>query len=517
MQIRATSSKLRKRGAGPAGATPGPALAAATTLTLTDIAVDGTIMQRAAGQTYKDVLVPFTYTGTASIVQARAVDSTSGAEVVPWTTIATNPTGGAGSGKLRIPQAKWCKLQIRDGINTALVSNGANEFVVGKIIVWWGQSNTVNSWSTAEKYPIGSKNARGYNAAASPQIKHKRLGNHATSGTDPAVYTMFGQAGYPASFADDITRSDAPTYYANMQAQALGVPVLLVLSAYGGQSIDTWVPTSGSHWADLSAAIATVGGDIEEMVCLQGESDAHTKTASAMRSAWDGLQSQTLTVLAPFGRNTSNFKMGMISLGPGNYGGSTSGEFGAMRANQASYSQSTAGWYYAGSMYDGATVSDQVHVDGVTHSCAYRRACLSSLAYVHGVGVSGAGPKLDPTGTSRAGSVITCNVIHAGGTALLDGAGGTGGSVTSLEVKDSTGAVIAHTLSVTGAAQFKLTLSGSFTAPLTLSNALADTPCGAYSGSAISFTPAACLYDNISYVNGTRGAPLQPCAAFAVS
>jgi hypothetical protein len=520
MSIRLSGGKLRLRGGKPALVTAGAAQAqppvtgpAATSLSLADV-VDGTIMQRAAGATYKDVQVPFTYTGPAATVQARMVDA-SGAEIVPWTTIATNPTGGAGSGVLRVPQGKWGKLQIRDGNDNSIVSNGANEFAVGAIFLWSGQSNMVNTFTTADKYPTGSKNARAYDATNN---RRGILGNRATSGAMPsAPFILFGQGGYPSGppWTNDVTNADAPVYFANMLAQELGVPVLIVLSAYGGQSIDTWVPTTGINWPKLAAAVAAVGGDIEGMDWSQAEADTLTKTVAQMRAKWDGLQAQMLDLLAPFGRTKSNFKMGMISLGAcdGSYAKS-----GVMRANQTDYANTTAGWFLASSAYDGNTPADHVHQDGPPLSRVYRRAARSALAAVYGIGASGAGPKIDPANVKLNGSDIFANVIHAGGTALADGAGGTGASVTSLEVKDSTGAVIPYVLQVTAAAQFKLSLTASFVAPLTVSNAYMDVPCGAASGNGLSFDPARCLYDNLSYVNKTMGgAPLQPCAPIAVS
>jgi hypothetical protein len=303
-----------------------------------------------------------------------------------------------------------------------------------------------------------------------------------------------------------------------MLAQALNAPVLIVLSAYGGQSIDTWVPTTGVNWPKLAAAVAAVGGDVEGMDWSQAEADTLTKTAAQMRAKWDGLQSEMLSIL-PATRNKQNFKIGMIPMGPAGGGYVTAGQAkaGDMRVNQTAYANSTDGWFLASSAYDGDTPADPIHQSGATYSRVYRRAALTRASVILGSGVSGAGPRLDPLGASLAGGVITASIIHTSGTALVDGAGGTtGAGVKSLEVRDATNAVIPYTLAISGAAQVKLTLSGSWTGPLTLSNAAMDVPCGTATSN-ISFTPAACLYDNITYVNGTTGAPLQPCAAFTVT
>jgi hypothetical protein len=509
---RTSNGKLRLRGERPAVGAPGAPQTAAASLTLTDVSA-GTFFQRTAGTTYYDVDVPFTYTGSASIVQARAVDS-AGAEVTPWTTIATSPTGGVGSGKLRIPQAKRCKLQIRDGIDNSVVSNGVNEFVIGAIFVWSGQSNMVNSFSTPDKYPTGSANGYAWDVANNLR---GLLGNrnNTTRAIPSAPFILNGQAGYPAGppWYNEVTPCDPPVYFANMLAQELGVPVLIVLSAQGGVSIDTWVPSVGTNWTKLAAAVAAVGGDVEGMLWSQGEADTLTKTTAQMRVSWDGLQSQSLSMLAPKGRNKSNFKIGMVSLGAcnGSYAKS-----GIMRANQTDYANTTDGWFLASSAYDGDTPNDPVHQSGQTLSRVYRRAARSALASMYGIGTSGAGPKIG--GASLTGSDVFVNVIHAGGTALADGTGGTGTGVTSLEVKDSTGAIIPYMLAVTAAAQFKLSLTASFVGPLTISNAYMDVPCGAVSGPGLSFDPARCLYDNLAYVNKTMGgAPLQPCAPITVT
>jgi hypothetical protein len=300
-----------------------------------------------------------------------------------------------------------------------------------------------------------------------------------------------------------------------MLAQELGAPVLIVLSAQGGVSIDTWVPATGANWTKLAAAVAAVGGDVEGMVWSQAEADTLTKTIAQMRAAWDGLQSQALSMLAPFGRNKSNFKIFMISLGAcdGSYAKS-----GIMRANQTDYATSTDGWALGSSAYDSTSQADHVHQDGATYSRVYRRAARSVLSLLYGKGVSGVGPKINPASVSLSGLEITVGVAHAGGTALADGAGGTGAGVTSIEVKDSAGAILPYTLSVTGPAQFKLTLSSRGSGALTVSNAYMDVPCSSINGAGLLFDPARCLYDNMDYLNKTLGgAPLQPCAPIPVT
>jgi hypothetical protein len=517
MGIRLASSKLRLRNGKPSLITPGVAAAQpvdnGTGLAVPNEPLVDQNYQRLGGS----AAVPLSgiVTGADGVVEARVVDE-SGVAVTGWAAVGTS-IGGVFSGVPTVPESanfRYYKWQTRKQSNPGAVATGANSFCVGAYWLWSGQSNMVNTFTTPEKYPTGSRNAKAYDA---PNNKRGILGNRATNGAMPsAPFILFGQSSYPAGppWLNDVSVCDAPVYFANMLAQALGVPVTIVLSARGGASIDSWLgdDPQNDNWAPLAAAVAAVGGDVEGMLWSQGEADTLTKTTTVMRSKWDRLQTRVLGLVK---RTTATLKIGMVSLGPcdGTYAKS-----GIMRANQTDYANTTAGWFLASSAYDANTPADHVHQDGPPLSRVYRRAARSALAAVYGIGASGAGPKIDPANVKLIGSDIFANVIHAGGTALADGAGGTGASVTSLEVKDSTGAVIPYVLQVTAAAQFKLSLAASFVAPLTVSNAYMDVPCGAASGNGLSFDPARCLYDNLSYVNKTMGgAPLQPCAPIAVS
>jgi hypothetical protein len=297
-----------------------------------------------------------------------------------------------------------------------------------------------------------------------------------------------------------------------MLTAEMGIPVFLINSSTGGQPISYWMDGS-QGWADVKSAVAAAGGDFEFGFWYQGESDAHTASALYMQNKWDTLRNQCQALT---GRGSTTLRLGMVSLGPGSYGGSTEGQFGAMRVNQATYSSTAPGWFYAGGIHDGVTPGDYVHIDGDSHGRLGRREARSLLA-LYGKGVSGAGPRI--VSVSLSGSKVVFTVQHAGGSALKDGIGGTGTALTGFTIRGkNSGTVLAYTATaITGANTFKLTLTAAPTEPITAEYAITDVPHGAYASGKTTFIPASCLYDNVVMPNAPTGCPLQPCAALTVT
>lgn len=429
------------------------------------------------------------------------------------------------------------------GVNDATPTPPAavtGDFGLGLI----GQSNMYNRQGTdgSTVNPLGHPDVTEYAALSetSADGTQRRIGNVGTGAFAAAdkwgAPSGSGTGAYGSNYTLGTNRGDGPIMLSGLIAAALKTRVRVINRAVRGVSIDTWIsvanggPATGNNWETFASAVAkqaallsmTAAQLLRMVAWHQGETDAHTMTA-AQYTAKLAIVHQQCKDLAG---NRADFLFGVYALGPGSFNGSTEGEFGKMRVALQAYAQNTPGAFFAGCTYDAATI-DPVHINSESFNRTDRRGgkaalyALGATSAATGRGGNGAGPRVDTANTARAGSVITVNFLHAGGSALLDGLGGSGGSVTTFEVKDAGGAVIPYTCAVTGGAQAKLTLNAAFTAPLTLSNAMMNVPCGSGTNP-ISFNPAGCLYDNDGYwqygttVPTAIGSPVQSCAAFNV-
>jgi hypothetical protein len=459
--------------------------------------------------TSKTITFTGTYTGAPLAIQVRLIDATTAIGQTEWVDIQSNPTGGVFSGNLNVPQGGWYKLQYRCSVNTNVTWTGTNKFGVGVIIAEIGQSNMANRPTTPYKYPLGDPKAIEYITSSSI---YRRVGN--VNDSFPPN-TLFGAGGY-SSYTSVGNNGDGHVFIANLISEGLGLPVLVVNAAIGGTSITTWQAT-GTSWTNNGSGakrfkefIQDIGGDFEMCLWHQGEEDAATMSANTYKSYLANVHANCKTLN---GRNDSNFKFGVISLGPGSRNGSVEGDFGKIRVATQEYAEQTSGAFLAACAYDAAT-SDAVHITGESFYRIDRRVAKSAL-YQYGIGTSGAGPKIDPANTTRIGNVITVPVIHSGGTSLMDGNGSTAGtSITTFQVKDN-GTILSYTSAISGN-NIILTLASTPSGTVTLSNAYMNVPSGTGTGP-ITFTPSGTVYDNSLYYNSTIGCSLQPCAAFTVS
>ena len=128
----------------------GAVLSASARLTVTSSAValnefgDHQVFQRTLGGSSRPLTFTGTYTGAPRFIQVRLVAFTGGAEVRPWTTISTGPSGGSFSGILTVPQGGWYRTEVRS-TDAALVplatATTTRRWGVGVNVLCIGQSN----------------------------------------------------------------------------------------------------------------------------------------------------------------------------------------------------------------------------------------------------------------------------------------------------------------------------------------------------------------------------------------
>jgi hypothetical protein len=507
MKIRITSTPRLRLRAGKVGLVGEFGGTAADSVTLIDFALDYQGFQHVSGS--KNIPVSVNYTGSPSLIEVRAVNDETGIAVTPWTTLAANPSGGLASGFLNVAAAlRFCRLEARCGVNTALVSSGTKRFGVGIFVIQWGQSNMANRTSAnGPRYPLSSKYVREFSTAG----VFRRFGN--INDTYPPN-TLYGT--YSSYTGSGGSVGDGDVMFANLLAAALQMPVFLINRAVGGSEISSWIEDNNAgvdnNWDKLrKAIIAATGGDFELAIGQIGETDANSKTQAYMETNFAAVHANMKTLS---GRNNSNFKFGLCSLGQGSYLTSVEGDFGRMRLAVQAYCNNT-GAYLATSYHDTLT-SDTVHILGEGFGRGQPREAKSFLA-TQGIGTSGAGPRI--VSALRSGLDVVFTVVHAGGTNLTDGAGGTGAALTGFQFYDegAARAAIAYTATaILSPTSIRVTLASLPAGVLKARYGIMNVPHGT-NNNPQTFVAASCVYDNALPFNSTVGCPMQVCAELTVN
>lgn len=456
------------------------------------------IFQRAAGSNAKTVTITGAYTGSPTLIEARVVNFVTGDQITPWATLATSPTGGTFSGSHSVPvgpHKRWYRLQVRDGVNTALTAAGTTKFAVGLGVLDIGQSNRVHLSDTNVSYPLASQGVRRFLSSA-----YGFVGNHDDTNTFPenTVSATYG-ATYTAGGA---LRGDGAVFYANYLAIALDMPVCLLDYAVGGTAISRWQPVGGDLYATAMAAVAAFGGDVELVNWYQGEDNANLATSSASYQAsllniLNGVKAQT-------GRSSSQLGFGVVTLGTTlSYG--AEGTFGVIRSAQVDFVAANAGSYLLGVAMDQPLGDASVHLSAAGQGVMGKRYAKASAAHLGGTDKPG--PRI--ASATHSGAVVTFTITGGTG-ALVDGGGGAGAALLGFRIyNDGVAGTISSTAIV--GSNVVITMSAALTGTVTADFGMANAP--------FTMTPAAAsvLYDSDTVPGHTLGLPLQPRALFAVS
>lgn len=439
--------------------TPSLGIGSPTTLTLSDFKTFTVgvqpIVQRAAGQTYANLTVPFTFTGPAPAdVQARVISSSNGTVIAPWASLTGVVISGlTGSGVLTpVPQGTNYLLQIRDGLNptnSATISNGVTPFGVGVIFLFEGQSNMVLllGGNYTDPVPGSSLNEWAYYnslvGTGTPGAVFDAYGWHADGGSGASFNT--GPFGGSSAFA---ATANVPMFM-RMVATALqakygkSIPVGIIPWAFNATGIGAFLPSNTAQLAGNSGvAGGSIGlksstdyfcGDFEGFLWHQGEADAGVSPATyatELQSLYQGF----LTLLAPFGRGPADFYFGVDILG--NYGPADEPSIETIRQGEMTFIAGAR----AGTLSGQASIWSNVDcgcncIDLTTQSGLHlatdaairtgmRRMIQGVLKFLgastngpSGLPFGARGPVLNPV-YSRNGLVVTFSVIHEGGTAL---------------------------------------------------------------------------------------------------
>lgn len=481
----------------------------ATTLTVTDT-VHPRLYQRVG--TAKTLMIGGSYTGPATRIQARACPAGTGLTALesayPFSTVVTNPTGGTFSASLSVPQGDGWVVQVRDAIDHAVGSTGTHSFGVGSFIALIGQSNMENLFTVYAWAYCGAKGAYTHHGVFA------RLGNINDNFPPNSFYDMYNGRG--GDYAASGWTNDAGYYIgtyltllANTLVLDLGCPVVILPYAASGTTISVWQPGQ-TYLNNLLNDVDTIGGDFEAAIWLQGENDASTGTSGATYQS--KLQTLFDTCKAHTGRSSSNFHFGVVVVGPitNAYPGMVDEATAPIRKAQLDFvaANTSNGAFLAGTDIDGNLAGGSVHIDMPSQLSQATRYAAAIKRRLSGASYGIEGPVI--TSASRAGTVVTVAVTQQGGSALLDGLGGSGGSLQGFRVFDSGTPMTISSTSISGNT-IVLTLSATPSGTVTMDYAMANAPFGATT------SPAAVCYDNQTIPGSALGLPLQPKPLFTVS
>lgn len=351
---------------------------------LTDVA-DLRIIQRASG--VGSLAISGTHTGATS-VQARVVQHGTSTEALTWTTIDAAPGGSTWSGTLaNIPQGGWYNVQVRQGNSTGTTAAGSNRFGVGALYCFAGQSNAQQMFS------IGS-------------------------GTASSTTAKLNGSGWAAN-----TGAGAIAF-ANAMTSALGVPVGVIDAGVSGASLTTegsrgfgiWLETGGAPYTTWQARVTAAGGKLEALLWLQGEADAFQAVAGATYTA--GLA----TMLSRMRTYLSQASLPVFLTPLPRTSHADADDAAWNTINDCIIAAGTSTEIVAADTWD-LPLADTVHYSDIGYSTLAGRIALSVRKF-GGAALESRGPFV--ASATYAGSTITVNLTHRGGTDFTPTSGITG-------------------------------------------------------------------------------------------
>lgn len=346
------------------------------TVVLTEIA-EKRVFQR--NTTSFSVPLSGTWSGGNQAIQARVIAASNSAEVVAWTTVVNTPTGGTWTGNITVPQGGWYRIEVRRSGLTGSVKRSANQFAVGDIWLFAGQSQM----------------ARMSTLVGSPPTPDSLTVYKNSNGTWQS----------PGSFSG--TGGNGGIRFLNLMRQYSGVPQAMVNTSVEGTPITDWENTD-TAFVNAKGALFAIG-NVRGILWHQGGSDINTGLSKAdyksrlatIRSGFAGVGSFSLFGIFPLMHRTDTSNSDAATQ--------------AIRQAHYEYITENASTVNLGWTPD-VPMADDVHQTAAGSEViayAFAQALLYSIGAITEPNI---GPKI--TGVTRNGAVLTLPVLHNGGTSL---------------------------------------------------------------------------------------------------
>lgn len=369
-------------------------------LALTTDATANRVYQRAHGTTSADVALAGTYAGAAGTVQARVLLASDNSEVVTWTTIDASLSGGTWSGSISTPQGGPYYVQVRTSGEPSVTVTGANQFLVGIVLVGYGQSNWLGHVTESLSPP-----------SANAQIRQWSNGSSAWTAT--------------------IEGGNGIREMMNAINNDTSIPVGLVYGGQSGVTLSALMEGAGnSYFSDLASRISASGGGAEFIVYHQGEGDGDG--AAAGISSWQAnLDTLHQSICDEVGRTKSQCRMVISGLST-TTSTPTDANWSAIQAKIATINAAYANIYYSHNNYD-AIMLDSVHWDEASYGRSGKRYAQTINKLL---GTESAFPNWSIASVAiGTATTTTVTVTHSLGTDFTPTTG-----ITGFEVSDDNGA-----------------------------------------------------------------------------
>lgn len=366
---------------------------------LTALAIDsikpGKVHQRTDGESYADIPMTGSYTGTPGTIQVGLFDTSDDSQVGSWQTV----TAGDGfwSGLIRVPAStRGYYRKVRHVGQTSLTYTDNNVLYAGDNFAIYGQSNA--------------------------------LGMRGAGGGQPAIEGARLYEGETDSWTD-ITNQRG-VYELTKQVMArTGVACGVLVGGRGGtplNALDEGSPT----FTEFADWVTSMAADIRGVLMIQGESDAGLGTEP--NDYLDLLGHVHASLANLVGRTIHNFPMVIAGLGTytANY---TEPEFNLMN-----HALRRAENYLPGSVHFGfsrqlAPLKDTIHHDPEGYAAIGQYA---GEMLAHLLGASAARPSFRIVGANRLSSTQTSVLLeHGQGTDFTPASG-----ITGFEISQDAGA-----------------------------------------------------------------------------
>jgi len=313
-----------------------------------------------------------TFTGTFSgdmpvALQGRIQEYVSGDTVVDWVTFDSSPVGGVWSWNIDVPKGKYYKILVRYSDDHSAVTS-SDRIGFGFVIWLNGQSNSVRLFGTG--------------GTVAP------LDDVCIFDTNTTVW------GVPTT--------ESIISALNVISAANDCVVAVYNTAVNGSSIDLHL-NGGANYAVWNDALTAVGGKINGMEWLQGESDVSYPNYD---NYYGNLSTMRSEMLASTGQLSSEVPLFIGQLGR-NAGAAGSAGWNLIRTAQTDFANASQDVYIDGQTMD-LPMSDSLHRDTSGQVQTALRFADSFNSVFLGTGRSGRG--VIPSSASVVGSTV--EILH---------------------------------------------------------------------------------------------------------
>ena len=357
-----------------------------------------------------------THAGATSNVEIQIESASTGAVVVPWTTIASSVVAGAWSGSLSIPRGGWYAAKVRKSADTAIQAATTAVFGVGVLIGGLGQSHLVEFASEG-------------------------------SGTaNPLCVTHNGSAIVALG-----TTGQGQVALASAIATKFACPVMWIQSSAGGTGPDYWYTTGGGATAQYNAwaaKVSAVGGKLSAFLWWQGDFNTLTgDTQSSYTALMDALIQKVKTDFT-----ASKVVIGMLGR-RGTGTGFTDASYQAIRRAHAAYADTANAFGFV--TIDQPQDADAQHFPPSSHA-VFGARIAQCVAASYSLEAYSRGPEI--ASATYNNTIVNLALTHQTGTDITPTGGitglqvlGNGTPVTISSAARLSGSVIQLTLATTPA------------------------------------------------------------------